>query len=67
LQRHSPPLPWIVPAFDIVKDIRSGLSPHPVLPPIPPLTFEHPKETFGRHIVRATANGAHAADDAVCD
>lgn len=57
---ESPPLPGIVPALDIVKDIRSRLGSRLVLPPIDPLPFEPAKETFGRGVVGATAHRTHA-------
>ena len=60
---QSPPLPGIMPAFDIVKDIRSGFGSRPVVSPIHAFTFEHPKEAFGHGIIGATAHRAHAADD----
>lgn len=50
-----------MPALDVVKDIRSGLGPGPILPTVDPLTLEHPKETLGRRIIGTTADGAHAA------
>ena len=57
---ESPPLPGIVPALDVIKDIRSRLGSRLVLPPIDPLPFEDAEETFRRGVVRTTAHRAHA-------
>lgn len=57
---ESPALSGIVPALDVVNDIRSGLSPGPVLPPVYPFPFEAAKESLGRGVVGATAHRTHA-------
>ncbi len=59
LPLEPPPLPGIVPALNIVKDIRSRLRSGPVLPPIHALPFEHAKETLRRGIVGATPHHTH--------
>ena len=46
LNRQSPTLARVVPAFDVVKDIRSRLGPGPVLAAVDPLSFQHPEETL---------------------
>ncbi len=56
---ESPPLPGIVPALDVIKDIRSRLGSRLVLPPIDPLPFEHAEETFRCSVIRTTAYHAH--------
>jgi len=50
----APPLAGIVPAFDVVKDIRSGFRSGLVLPTVDALAFEHPKETFRRGVIGTT-------------
>jgi hypothetical protein len=41
---ESPPLARIMTPLDVVKDIGPGLGSRPVILPIHPLTFEHPKK-----------------------
>ena len=65
LNRQSPPLPQIMPAFDAIKDIRSRLNPRPALPAADALSFEHPEETFCRRVVGTTTHRTHAARDVV--
>ena len=62
---ESPPLPGIVPALDVVKDIRSRLGSRLILSPIDPLPFEPAKETLGRGVVGATAHRTHTTGHAV--
>lgn len=57
---ESPPLPGIVPALDVVNDIRSCLGPRPVLPSVYPFPCKAAKETLGRSVVGATAHRTHA-------
>ena len=54
--------PRIVEAFDIVKDICSGLSTGPILPSIGTLSFQHSEEALSRCIVCATADSTHRTD-----
>lgn len=65
LHRHFSALSRIMPAFDVVKNIRSGRGSRPVLPSVPPFSFEHVKEIFGCRIVGTTPNRAHAAREVV--
>lgn len=57
---ESSPLPRIMPALDVVKDIRSRLGSCLVLPPIDSFPFEDAEETFRRGVVRTTTHRAHA-------
>jgi hypothetical protein len=43
VERQAAPLSRIVPAFDVIKDVRSRLRPRPVLPPIHSLSFVEAK------------------------
>ena len=65
LQFQSTPLPGIVTAFDVVKDICSRLGSRLVLLPVHPFPFERPKEALGSGIVGTTAHRAHAANHLV--
>ncbi len=53
-------------ALDVIKNIRSRLRLGSILPPIHPLAFEHPKETFSGRIVGTAPHCTHAAGDVVC-
>jgi hypothetical protein len=66
LQFESPALSGIVPALDIVKDIRSCLGSRPVVVSIHPFSFEHADEARGRCVIRTAPHRTHAADDLVC-
>ena len=59
---ESPALSGIMPALDVVEDIRSRFGSRPVLPPVHPFPFEAATETLGRGIVGTTAHRTHAAD-----
>jgi hypothetical protein len=50
---ESPPLPGIMAALDVVKDIRSRLGSRPVLLAVHAFPLEHAEETLGRRVVRA--------------
>jgi hypothetical protein len=65
LEREPPPLPGIVPPFDVVKDIRSRIRSRSVLTTIYALTFEQPKETFCGGVIGATAHRTHTTGNVV--
>jgi hypothetical protein len=52
-----------MPAFDIVKDIRSGFGSRPVVLSIHAFAFQYPKEALGSGFVGTTAHRTHATDD----
>jgi hypothetical protein len=65
LHLQSPPLPWVVTALDIVKDIRSGFASCPVVLAIHAFAFKNSEEALGGDVVSAAAHRTHAADHLV--
>jgi hypothetical protein len=63
--RQSLPLPRIMPALDVVKNIRSRLGSGPVLPRFTRSRLREATETFRCCVVGTTAHSAHAAADVV--
>ena len=59
LQFEPPALSGIVPAFDVLKDIRPRLGSRPIVSPVDPFPLEHAKEALGGRIVGATAHHTH--------
>ena len=55
------PTARVVESLDIVKDIRSGISPGPVFPPVDALAFQQSKEALHGGIVRTATHTTHAA------
>ena len=52
-------------ALDIVEDIGSGFGQRLIASSIHALSLEHAEKAFGRSVVAAVADGAHAADQVV--
>jgi hypothetical protein len=55
----------IVEAFNVVKDIGPRLGQGPAMTTTNAFAFDHAEETFGRRIISAVTDSAHAAEDVV--
>jgi len=52
-------------ALDVIEDIGSGFGQRLLTAPVHALSLEHAEEAFGRGIVAAVTDRAHAADHVV--
>lgn len=55
----------IMEALDVIEDIGSGFGQRLLTAPVHALSLEHAEEAFGRGIVAAVTDRAHAADHVV--
>ena len=52
-------------ALDVIEDIGPGFGERLIAPPVHALSLEHAEEAFGRSVVAAVADRAHAANQVV--